>query len=441
MKIKVEKAVSQEQLLALEPQMIKFNDLLHTGEGEGSDFLGWVNLPSSITSEQLSEIESTAKELASSCEVVISVGIGGSYLGAKAVVDACGNSFDWLQRDRTSPIVIFAGQNISEDYMSELLDSLQGRSIGAVVISKSGTTTEPAIAFRILKAEIEKRYGKEGASQRIVAVTDKERGALRTLATTEGYKTFVIPDDVGGRFSVLTTVGLLPLAVAGVDIRSLVEGARDMEAQTAQGIPMMENPSMIYAAARTQLYNDNKKIEVLASYEPKLANIGEWWKQLYGESEGKQGKGLFPASVTLTADLHSMGQYIQDGERSLFETVISVEESKNSVVMQSNEDNLDGLNFLAGRRLIEINHMAQLGTMLAHVDGGVPNIEIQIQRIDEYNIGQLIYFFEKACGMSGYALGINPFDQPGVEDYKRNMFALLGKAGYEAEGEALRSRL
>ncbi len=441
MKIDIQKAVSCAELKALESEMIKCNELLHSGQGAGNDYLGWVNLPSEIDDALLSEIEGVAKDLAQRAEVVISIGIGGSYLGAKAVLDACGNSFDWLQKERKSPLVLFAGQNISEDYLSELLETLQGRSIACVVISKSGTTTEPAIAFRIIKEEIEKRYGKEEAAQRIVAVTDEAKGALRKLATDEGYRTFVIPDNVGGRFSVLTPVGLLPLAVAGLDVRSFVKGAQDMQAQTAVGVPMEENPALIYAAARTELYRKGKKIEILASYEPKLANIGEWWKQLYGESEGKDGKGIFPASVTLTADLHSMGQYIQDGERSLFESVISVKESKYAISIEHNAEDLDGLNFMEGKRLNQINDMARLGTMLAHVDGGVPNIVLEIDRVDEYNIGALIYFFEKACGISGYALGVNPFDQPGVEAYKRNMFALLGKPGYEAEGEELRARL
>ncbi len=441
MKIDIQKAVSCSELKALEAEMIKCNELLHTGHGAGSDYLGWVNLPSEIDDVLLSEIENVAKDLSEKAEVVISIGIGGSYLGAKAVLDACGNSFDWLQKERKAPLVLFAGQNISEDYLTELLATLEGRSIACVVISKSGTTTEPAIAFRIIKDEIEKRYGKAEAAGRIVAVTDQAKGALRKLATDEGYRTFVIPDNVGGRFSVLTPVGLLPLAVAGLDVRSLVKGAQDMQAQTAVGVAMDENPAMIYAAARTELYRKGKKIEILASYEPKLANMGEWWKQLYGESEGKDGKGIFPASVTLTADLHSMGQYIQDGERSLFESVISVKESKYAISVEHNPEDLDGLNFLEGKRLNQINDMARLGTMLAHVDGGVPNIVLEIERVDEYNIGALIYFFEKACGISGYALGVNPFDQPGVEAYKRNMFALLGKPGYESEGEELRARL
>ncbi len=417
------------------------NELLHSGQGSGSDFLGWVDLPSNTSSVLLADIENTARELAGNAEVVVVVGIGGSYLGAKSVIDALGNNFDLLVRKRSAPIVLFAGQNLSEDYLVELMEVLQDYSIACVVISKSGTTTEPAVAFRILKAEIERRYTKEGAAQRIVAVTDKSRGALRQLAEQEGYKTFVIEDNVGGRFSVLTPVGLLPLAVAGVDIKALVEGAVDMEKQCGVGVGFDENPAMQYAAARTMLYRSGKKIEILASYEPKLANIGEWWKQLFGESEGKDGKGIFPASVTLTADLHSMGQYIQEGERSLFETVIMVEENAETLVIEKDSEDLDGLNFLAGKRIGEVNKMAQLGTMLAHVDGGVPNILVGLPRIDAYSIGEMLYFFEKSCGISGYALGVNPFDQPGVEAYKSNMFALLGKPGFEKQSEMLRQKL
>ncbi|MBR1994235.1 MAG: glucose-6-phosphate isomerase, partial [Alistipes sp.] len=322
-----------------------------------------------------------------------------------------------------------------------LMEAAEEHSIGAIVISKSGTTTEPAIAFRLIKAAIEARYGKAEAAERIVAVTDQARGALKTLATNEGYPTFVIPDNVGGRFSVLTPVGLLPLAVAGVDVRALVAGAVQMEEQTKEGVAFEENPAAIYAAVRNLLYADGKKIEILGSYEPQLQYINEWWKQLYGESEGKEGLGIFPASVTLTADLHSMGQYIQEGERTLFETIISVAAPKNKVVVEADEENLDGLNFMAGKRISEINRMAELGVQLAHVDGGVPNIRIEIPQIDEATIGGLLYFFEKACGISGYILGVNPFDQPGVEAYKKNMFALLDKPGYEEASKAIKARL
>lgn len=443
MKISLENiagCVSASEIKALEAEMMNANELLHTGNGAGSDFLGWVHLPSSISDANLEEINACAQGLAKIAEVVVVIGIGGSYLGAKAVLDACGGSFDYMKKG-DYPHVIFAGQNISEDYTFELMEALRGKSIATIVISKSGTTTEPAIAFRIIKSEIEARYGKADAAKRIVAVTDEKRGALCTLAVQEGYKTFVIPDNVGGRFSVLTPVGLLPLAVAGIDVNAIVKGAQEMEIACGTHVPMEANPAMVYAAARTALYRKGKKIEILASYEPKLANIGEWWKQLYGESEGKEGKGIFPASVTLTADLHSMGQYIQEGERSLFETVISVEKPKYEVVIKADDANLDGLNFLAGKRLTEVNHMAQLGTVIAHVDGGVPNIELKIERINAHNIGGLLYFFEKGCGISGYALGVNPFDQPGVEAYKANMFALLKKPGFEAQSEAIFKRI
>ncbi len=417
------------------------NALLHSGEGEGNDFLGWVNLPSSIDAEQIAAIEAQAAQLRAKAEVVICIGIGGSYLGAKAVIEAMNDSFEYLHRKHANPTVVFAGQNISEDYTYELLEAVKDYSIAAIVISKSGTTTEPAIAFRIIKAEIEKRYGKADAATRIVAVTDKARGALKTLATNEGYPTFVIPDDVGGRFSVLTPVGLLPLAVAGVDIKALVAGAVEMEKATAADVPVEENLSAVYAIARNALYESGKKTEILGSYEPKLQYVAEWWKQLYGESEGKDGKGIFPASVTLTADLHSMGQYIQEGERTLFETIISVAEAKHTVKVEADAENLDGLNFLAGKRISEINKMAELGVQLAHIDGGVPNIRVEIPAIDEKSIGALIYFFEKACGISGYILGVNPFNQPGVEAYKKNMFALLDKPGYEEESKKIKARL
>ena len=417
------------------------NELLHSGKGAGSDFLGWVHLPSSIDEAQIAAIEAQAAKLRAKAEVVICIGIGGSYLGAKAVLEAMSDSFEHLHRKHDNPTVVFAGQNISEDYTYELLDAVKDYSIAAIVISKSGTTTEPAIAFRIIKAEIEKRYGKEDAATRIVAVTDKARGALKTLSTNEGYPTFVIPDDVGGRFSVLTPVGLLPLAVAGVDIMALVAGATEMEKATDASVPVDENLSAQYAIVRNELYRQGKKTEILGSYEPKLQYVGEWWKQLYGESEGKDGKGIFPASVTLTADLHSMGQYIQEGERTLFETIISVAESKHTVKVESDAENLDGLNFLAGKRISQINRMAELGVQLAHIDGGVPNIRIELPRIDEAAIGALIYFFEKACGISGYLLGVNPFNQPGVEAYKKNMFALLDKPGYEEESKRIKACL
>ena len=422
-------------------EAIAANELLHAGEGKGNDFLGWITLPSEIDEAHLAAINAQAAKLREVAQVVICIGIGGSYLGAKAVIDAMTNSFELLHKSHKNPIVLFAGQNISEDYLGEMMEALKDYSIATIVASKSGTTTEPAIAFRIVKEEIERRYGKEGAKNRIVAITDKARGALKTLATQEGYPTFVIPDNVGGRFSVLSPVGLLPLAVGGVDIAELVAGAKAVEQATKAGTAYEDNISAQYAAVRNALYRAGKKIEILGSYEPKLVNINEWWKQLYGESEGKDGKGIFPASVTLTADLHSMGQYIQEGERSMFETIISVEKPAHEVRVEADEANLDGLNFLAGKRLHEINKMAELGVQLAHIDGGVPNLLIEIPSIEESALGALLYFFEKACGISGYLIEVNPFNQPGVEAYKKNMFALLDKPGYEEESKAIKARL
>lgn len=439
---KVFSFVPKETIYAQEAKANECMATLHNGNGAGNDFLGWLHLPSSITEEQLADIEQTAEVLRSKCEVVVAIGIGGSYLGTRAVVEAMSNSFDALYTaDRKNPILLYAGHNIGEDYLYELSEVLKGRQFGIINISKSGTTTEPALAFRILKKQLEEAVGKEEARQRIVAITDAKKGALRTLATQEGYKTFVIPDNVGGRFSVLTPVGLLPIAVAGVSIRELVAGALSMEKATNQSVPFAENISALYAAARNELYKGGKKIEILCNFHPKLHYIAEWWKQLYGESEGKENKGIFPAAVDLTTDLHSMGQWIQEGERTIFETVISVEEPNHKVVVPTDEANLDGLNFLAGKRVDEVNKMAELGTQLAHVDGGVPNIKVTMPAVTPYYIGQLFYFFEKACGVSGYILNVNPFNQPGVEAYKKNMFALLNKPGYEKESEAIKSRL
>lgn len=416
--------------------------MLSDASGAGSDFLGWVSLPSAVAAQRgLHEIIAAADRLRVVADAVVVIGIGGSYLGTRAVAEALGNPFMYLQRRRPTPYMVYAGQNLSEDYMYDMLEALQEHSVGVIVISKSGTTTEPAIAFRILRREMERRYGKEGARERIIAVTDSSRGALKELAQKEGYTRFVIPDDVGGRYSVLTPVGLLPLAAAGVDISALMEGAREMEAATAPDVPFDRNPAAQYAAARNALYGKGYKVEILGSYEPSLQYIGEWWKQLFGESEGKGGKGIFPASVTFTADLHSMGQYIQQGERMLFETILSVEEPLHEVRIGIEKGDADGLNFLVGKRLSEVNRMAEDGVALAHYDGGVPNLRVSIPRRDAYNMGGLIYFFEKACGISGYMLGVNPFDQPGVEAYKRNMFALLDKPGYEEEGRRLRERL
>ena len=435
-------AVSKEQVFAQEATANACNATLEKGDGAGNDFLGWLHLPSSITEAELAEIEETAQVLRAKCEVIVAVGIGGSYLGTKAVVEALNNSFDWLHTsDRKNPVLLYAGHNIGEDYLYELCEVLKNKQFGIINISKSGTTTEPALAFRMLKKQLEDQVGKEEAKHRIVAITDAKKGALRTLANQEGYKTFVIPDNVGGRFSVLTPVGLLPIAVAGISIRDLVAGAVSMEKATAGEVPFEENLAAIYAATRNALYQSGKKIEILANFHPKLHFIAEWWKQLYGESEGKDGKGIFPASVDLTTDLHSMGQWIQDGERTIFETVISVEKPDHEVVVPTDEANLDGLNFLAGKRVDEVNKMAELGTQLAHVDGGVPNLKITMPEVSAYYIGQLFYFFEKACGISGYILDVNPFNQPGVEAYKKNMFALLNKPGYEAESEAIKARL
>ena len=433
--------ISPEAVEAWASKSNTFQQALHQGTGLGSDFLGWINLPEEITDAQLTDLETTAKKLQTSCDYVISLGIGGSYLGARAVIEALTPSFEVYQSKHNAPQVIFAGHNIGEDYLSELIAFLRDKRFGIINISKSGTTTEPAIAFRLLKALLEEQVGRDEARERIVAITDKSRGALRTLADKEGYKTFIIPDDIGGRFSVLTPVGLLPIAVAGFDIRELVRGAREMKALVSPEVPFDQNPAALYAAARNSLYQAGKKIEILGNFHPRLHYIGEWWKQLYGESEGKDGKGIFNASVDFSADLHSMGQWIQEGERNIFETIISVEHPDHELRIQSDTENLDGLNYLAGKRVDEVNKMAELGVRVAHIDGGVPNIRITLPQLSAYYIGQLFYFFEKAVGISGYMLEVNPFNQPGVEAYKKNMFALLEKPGFEAETEAIKSRL
>ncbi|MCL2027202.1 MAG: glucose-6-phosphate isomerase [Bacteroidales bacterium] len=423
----VEKFVPQVDLNALQPALQQAQqDLIHK-TGKGNDFLGWVTLPDEIDDVFLADIEATAKRLREKAKLFVVIGIGGSYLGARAVIETLQNQFAALDSERKDPFVIYAGHQLSEDYMHELLAILDKTDYAMTVISKSGTTTEPAVAFRILKNHIEKKYGKEKAKSRIVAITDKERGALKTLATKEGYKTYIVPDDVGGRYSVLTPVGLLPIAVAGFDIRRLVKGAQDMKAIVTTETTISENPAMHYAALRNALYQQGKKVEIMVNYDPRLYYFTEWWKQLYGESEGKEGKGIFTAGVNNTSDLHSMGQYIQEGERILFETVLSVENNREIIEIPSDFENLDGMNFLAGKRLGYVNSMAQLGTILAHIDGGVASIKISVPEISAYTIGQLIYFYEFACGLSGYLLGVNPFDQPGVEAYKRNMFKLLGK--------------
>ncbi|MFW6267912.1 MAG: glucose-6-phosphate isomerase [Marinilabiliaceae bacterium] len=433
--------VTQEMIDQEKNKVMEQLKTLTGKNGKGSDFLGWLNLPEEISQDHLMSIEKTAARLRGKADYVVVTGIGGSYLGARAVIDALNDSFDTLKVGRKNPVVLYAGQNISEEYTYELLDLLKDKSFGIIVISKSGTTTEPAIAFRVLKELLETKYDKEDVKDRIVAVTDAKKGALRTLADQEGYETYVIPDDVGGRYSVLTPVGLLPIAVAGFSISELVHGAREMLAITGPDTPFEENPSAIYAATRNLLYQKNKKIEILVNYHPKLHYISEWWKQLYGESEGKDNKGIFPASVNFTTDLHSMGQWIQEGERSIFETVISIGASRNRVLIPRDEDNLDKLNYLAGKRIDEVNKMAELGTRIAHTDGDVPNLKVEMPELNEYYLGELLYFFEKACGISGYLLGVNPFDQPGVEAYKKNMFALLGKPGFEEETKAIQKRL
>ena len=427
---------------AYEPKAKAALEALENNTCPGNDFLGWLHLPSSITPDFLDEVQAVANTLREKCEVVVVAGIGGSYLGARAVIEALGNSFAWLIQDKKNPQILFAGNNISEDYLAELTDYLKGKRFGVINISKSGTTTETALTFRLLKKQCEAQMGKDVARDVIVAVTDAKRGAARTCADKEGYKSFIIPDNVGGRFSVLTPVGLLPIACAGFDIKALVAGATDMEKATGVNVPFGENIAAQYAAVRNALYNEGgKKIEIMVNYQPKLHFIAEWWKQLYGESEGKDGKGIFPASCDFTTDLHSMGQWFQDGERSFYETVISVETPNRELDFPHDDENLDGLNFLAGKRVDEVNKMAELGTRLAHVDGGVPNIRISVPVLNEYYIGQLIYFFEIGCGISGNILGVNPFNQPGVEAYKKNMFALLNKPGYEAESKAIQERL
>ena len=426
---------------AFEPKVKDAQKALEEGTCPGNDFLGWLHLPSSITKEFLAEVKQTADVLRAECEAIVVAGIGGSYLGARAVIEALGNSFAWLRQEKANPTILFAGNNIGEDYLSELTEYLKDKKFGVINISKSGTTTETALTFRLLKKQCEEQRGKEEARRVIVAVTDAKKGAARTCADKEGYKSFVIPDNVGGRFSVLTPVGLLPIACAGFDVEKLVEGAQDRECACGKDVPFEENIAAQYAAVRNGLYEAGKKIEIMVNYQPKLHFISEWWKQLYGESEGKDNKGIFPASCDFTTDLHSMGQWIQEGERSIFETVISVEQPNRQLLFPSDEENLDGLNFLAGKRVDEVNKMAELGTRLAHVDGGVPNIRISVPQLNEYYIGQLIYFFEIGCGISGNVLGVNPFNQPGVEAYKKNMFALLDKPGYEAESKAIKERL
>ena len=427
---------------AYEPQVKAAQEALENGTCPGNDFLGWLHLPSSISADFIKQLKDCAEVLRQNCDVVVVAGIGGSYLGARAVIEALGNSFAWLIGDKTNPTILFAGNNIGEDYLAEMTEYLKDKRFGVINISKSGTTTETALTFRLLKKQCEAQRGKEEAKKVIVAITDAKKGAARTCADKEGYTSFIIPDNVGGRFSVLTPVGLLPIACAGFDIEKLVAGAQDMEKACGVDVPFAENIAAQYAAVRNGLYAQaGKQIEIMVNYQPKLHFMSERWKQLYGESEGKDGKGIFPASCDFTTDLHSMGQWIQEGERTIFETVISIEQPNRKMLFPEDEENLDGLNFLAGKRVDDVNKMAELGTRLAHVDGGVPNIRISVPELNEYYLGQLIYFFEIGCGISGNVLGVNPFNQPGVEAYKKNMFALLDKPGYEAESKAIKERL
>jgi glucose-6-phosphate isomerase len=431
--------IAGEEVLALAQQSLRHLDSLNAGTGSGNDFLGWLSLPDDIL-PQLEKIEKCAKHIRSISDTTVVIGIGGSYLGARAVIEALSHSFSSLQKTQHHD-VIYAGQNICEDYLTDLLEVLDGRNYSIVAISKSGTTTEPAIAFRILKDHLEKKVGKAGAAERIIAITDAKKGALRSMAETNGYETFIIPDNIGGRYSVLTPVGLLPIAISGLDIRILVKGAKAMAEVTRNNKKVASNPSLLYAAARNLLLQSGRSIEIMVGFTPKLHFMAEWWKQLYGESEGKDGKGIFPASVDMTTDLHSMGQYIQDGQRILFETIISVKTPSKKLTIPSEKDDSDQLNYLAGKRLSEVNHNAEIGTTLAHNDGNVPIITITIPSLDEFYSGQMIYFFEMACAISGYILDVNPFDQPGVEAYKSNMFALLNKPGFEDAGKKLRRRL
>jgi glucose-6-phosphate isomerase len=433
--------VPKEKIFVYKDEAMRHLKALHNKTGAGSDFTGWVDLPSRITEEYIRDIEESGNYLRKISDIVVVVGIGGSYLGAKAIITALSHNFEYIPCKKEYPSVLFAGQNIGEDYLVELMEILDKKDYSIIVISKSGTTTEPAIAFRILKKHLEEKVGIEESRKRIIAITDKKRGALRTMADQSGYKSFIIPDDTGGRYSVLTPVGLLPISTAGFHIRDFISGARAMEKETGLDIAFEKNPSAIYASARNALYRNGKTTEILANYNNKLIYLSEWWKQLYGESEGKEHKGIFPASVNFTADLHSMGQYIQEGTRNLFEIVISIAETTSSLKIPEAKEDLDQLNFLAQRRVDEVNKMAELGTILAHVDGGVPNIRIEIPKLNEYSLGELIYFFEKACGISGYLLGVNPFNQPGVEAYKKNMFALLKKPGFEEETRKINERI
>jgi len=433
--------VSQHEIEFMKPFVENAHELLHRKSGPGNDFLGWLDLPVNYDKDEFARIKDAAQRIRDNSDVLVVIGIGGSYLGARAAIEALAHSFHNLlpKEKRNAPQIFFAGHQISSTYLAELMELLEEKDVSVNVISKSGTTTEPAIAFRIMKDYMEKRYGKEGARKRIYATTDKSRGALKTLADSEGYETFVIPDDVGGRFSVLTAVGLLPIAAAGIDIDRMMEGAKTGHEEYRK--PYEENPSYLYAACRNILYRKMRTTEIMVNYEPSLHYVTEWWKQLFGESEGKDGKGIFPAGVDFTTDLHSMGQYIQDGLRNIFETVLYVEKPRREIFIGEDEKDLDKLNYISGKSLGYVNKKAMEGTILAHHDGGVPSLVVSIPEMTSYYFGQMVYFFEKACGISGYLLGVNPFDQPGVEAYKKNMFALLGKPGYEQEMKHLEKRL
>lgn len=431
-------AIEEDELKYLERNIEQAHKMLHEKNGAGSEFLGWLDYPINYDKEEFERIKKAAQRIRKNSKVLIVIGIGGSYLGSRAAIEALTHSFYNICPDGVQ--IYFAGNNISGTYLNHLIEAIDGKDVSINVISKSGTTTEPAICFRVLKAYMEQKYGKIGARKRIYATTDKEKGALRTLAQREGYETFVIPDDVGGRFSIFTPVGLLPIAVAGLDIDKMMNGAKEAREEYMQD-DIEKNMCYQYAAVRNILYRRGKNIEVFVNYEPSLHYIAEWWKQLYGESEGKDGKGIFPAAVDFSTDLHSMGQYLQDGRRDLFETVLNIESPKLDIEIKSDEDDLDGLNYLSGKTMDFVNKKAFEGTLLAHIDGFVPNLIINVPKMDEYYFGKLIYFFEKACGISGYLLGVNPFNQPGVESYKKNMFALLGKPGYEELREELIKRI
>ncbi len=429
----------KEKLEAMQSEVSKAHAMLHEGTGQGNDFLGWIDLPVNYDKEEFAQIKECAEKIKKDSEVLVVLGIGGSYLGARAAIEFIkSNNYNLVKKD--TPDIYFGGNTISSSAVAELIKLIEGKDFSINVISKSGTTTETAVAFRIFKKLAEEKYGKEEAAKRIYVTTDKSRGALKALADSEGYKTFVVPDDVGGRYSVLTAVGLLPIAVAGIDIDAIMQGAADAREAYSKDDVLL-NDCYKYAAIRNMLYRDGKKLEMMAAYEPSMTMWCEWFKQLFGESEGKDGKGIYPTSAIFSTDLHSLGQYIQQGERSLFETVIWVNNPKEDVEIEFDDINGDGLNFVAGKTLHFVNSKAFAGTVLAHADGDVPNIVIEIEKQDEYTLGQMIYFIEKACGLSGYMLGVNPFDQPGVESYKKNMFALLGKPGYEAEKEALEARI